>query len=117
MPSESVAASQARAILERITTQRTLHEEEGVVHSGQTAEGDVNETPSSSSSTSSASASTTTVRGQVSDTNTVSITDDDDDDDDDDACNRYDVYVLKRSSVDAITGTDQQRYHVERRTI
>ena len=115
MPSESVAASQARAILERITTQRTLHEEEGVVHSGQTAEGDVNETPSSSSSTSSASASTTTVRGQVSDTNTVSITDDDDDDDD--ACNRYDVYVLKRSSVDAITGTDQQRYHVERRTI
>ena len=128
MPSESVAASQARTILERIALRRNLHpEEEGT--SSRKGGGDGNEMNASSSSSTSktATAATAAVLGHISDsrsdsgvsttTSSTSSTASKDNDDDDDFCNRYDVYVLKRSSTDTDTNQQQQRYRMERRTI
>ena len=115
MPSESDAALQAKSILQRIASHRNLdHQEDAGVKKSKTSTrvgGDIHETNRSSSSSPSSSSSTTDSTATVlaSADTVISTTDDDD------ACNRYDVYVLKRSSTD--TDTNQQRYHVERTTI
>ena len=132
MPSESVAALQARTILERIALRRNLHQEEDGTSSRKEGGGDGNEMNASSSLLSSSLSSSGTASAAVLDhisdsrsdsgvsttttTTSSATTTATTNDDDDDVCNRYDVYVLK-SSTDTDTNQQQQRYHMERRTI